>query len=86
MYVVEQGITNDALKRHETDAEIEARFAELRLARAKKTDAFGNKTYEDVWDDVTEEEEEYYRRKGQEQDPAIRYQQLKAQWWSHPSC
>jgi hypothetical protein len=32
----------------ETDAEIEARFANLRDARAKKTDAFGDKTYEDV--------------------------------------
>lgn len=34
----------------ETDEEIEARFAKLRESRAKVTDAFGNMTYEDVWD------------------------------------
>ncbi len=33
----------------ETDEEIEARFAKLRESRAKVTNAFGNKTYEDVW-------------------------------------
>ncbi len=85
MYAVEEVITANTHNRHETDAEIEARFAELRLARAKKTDAFGNKTYEDVWDNITEEEEEYYRRKGMEQDPSVRYHQLKAAWWSHSS-
>ena len=68
MYAVEEAITNNAQNRQETDAEIEARFAELRVARAKKTDAFGNKTFEDVWDNITEEEVEYYRRKSREQD------------------
>jgi hypothetical protein len=40
----------------ETDAKIEARFAKLRLARAKKTDGHGNKTYEDVWDNINHNE------------------------------
>ena len=30
--------------------ESKARFAKLRESRAKVTDAFGNMTYEDVWD------------------------------------
>jgi hypothetical protein len=77
---------NNARNRQETDSEIEARFAKLREARAKKTDAFGGKTYEDVWDNITEEEEEYYRQKRREEDPAVRYQRNKAEWWLHPSC
>ena len=47
----------------ETDAEIEARFAKIRLARAKKTNAHGDKTYEDVWDETTQEEQDCYKRK-----------------------
>jgi hypothetical protein len=72
--------------RVETDSAIQARFAKLREARAKKTDAFGSKTYEDVWDNISQEEEEYYRRKRREEDPAVRYQRYKTAWWSHPSC
>jgi hypothetical protein len=69
----------------ETDYEIQARFAKLREARAKKTDVFGNKTYKDVWDNISQEEEEYYRQKRREADPAVRYQQDKEEWWFHPS-
>jgi hypothetical protein len=47
----------------ETDYEIEAGFAKLRGARARKTDAFDNKTYEDVWDNTTQEELDYYKQK-----------------------
>jgi len=36
------------------------RFADYRAARAKITDAFGNKTYEDVWDSITQDESDYY--------------------------
>jgi len=36
------------------------RLADYRAARAKITDAFGNKTYEDVWDSVTQDESDYY--------------------------
>ncbi len=86
IYAAEEAITDNTRNRQETDAEIQARFAKLREARAKKTDAFGNKTYEDAWDNITEEEEEYYRRKSREVDPAVRYQELKAAWWSHSSC
>jgi hypothetical protein len=50
----------------ETDYQIEARFSKLREARAKKTDAFGNKTYEDVWDNITQEELDYYKRRNLE--------------------
>jgi hypothetical protein len=78
-------IEEEETSREETDYEIQARFAKLREARAKKTDAFGNKTYEDVWYNITEEEEEYYRRKRHEADPAVRYQQDKEEWWFQPS-
>jgi hypothetical protein len=36
------------------------RFADYRRARAKITDAFGNKTYEDVWESITQDESDYY--------------------------
>jgi hypothetical protein len=36
------------------------RFADYRAARAKITDAFGNKTFEDVWDSITQDESDYY--------------------------
>jgi hypothetical protein len=78
-------IEEEETSREETDYEIQATFTKLREARAKKTDAFGNKTYEDVWYNITEEEEEYYRRKRHEADPAVRYQQDKEEWWFHPS-
>ncbi len=71
--------------REETDYEIEARFAKLREARAKKTDAFGDKTYEDVWDEITQEELDYYKRKNLETSPEERYQGLKKEWYFHDS-
>ena len=58
----------------ETDEEIEARFAKVREARAKVTDAFGNKTYEDVWDNTSQEELEYYKKKNLRRSPEERYQ------------
>jgi hypothetical protein len=69
----------------ETDAEIEARFAKLREARAKKAYAFGNKTYEDVCDNITEEELDYYKRKNLEVPPEQRYKDKKEHWYFHQS-
>jgi hypothetical protein len=69
----------------ETDYEIEARFAKLREARAKKTNAHGDKTYEDVWDEITQEELDYYKRKKLEVSPEQRYQRKKEQWYFHES-
>jgi hypothetical protein len=34
--------------------ETDARFAKMRLARAKNTNAHGDKTYEDVRDEITQ--------------------------------
>jgi hypothetical protein len=70
----------------ETDYENEARFAKLREVRAKKTNAFGNKTYEDVWDGTTQEEIDYYKRKNLEVPPEVRYQTQKKAWHFHKSC
>ncbi|HEY7569890.1 MAG TPA: hypothetical protein VH796_00850 [Nitrososphaeraceae archaeon] len=36
------------------------RFADYRAARAKTTDAFGHKTGEDIWDNITQDESDYY--------------------------
>lgn len=69
----------------ETDEEIEERFAKLREERAKVTDAFGNKTCEDVWDNTTQEELEYYKRKNLERSPEERYQIKKQHWYFHKS-
>lgn len=78
-------IEKQTSNREETDYEIEARFAKLREARAKKTDAFGDKTYEDVWDEITQEELDYYKRKNLEVPPEERYQKLKKAWYFHDS-
>jgi hypothetical protein len=56
-------VIEEETSEEETDYEIEARFAKLREARAKKTNAFGDKTYEDVWDNTTQEELDYCKRK-----------------------
>jgi hypothetical protein len=69
----------------ETDEEIAARFAELREARAKKTNAFGDKTYEYVWDNITQEELDYYMKKNLEVPPEQRYQKQKEHWYFHKS-
>jgi hypothetical protein len=42
--------------REEPDNKKEIKFAKMREARAKKTNAYGEKTYEDVWDNITQEE------------------------------
>ncbi|MGH9978599.1 MAG: hypothetical protein ACRD8Z_22620, partial [Nitrososphaeraceae archaeon] len=67
------------------DLEREQRFAELREAWAKKTDEFGNKTYEDAWDNMTPEEIDYYKKKNLETSPADRYQDKKHHWYFHKS-
>jgi hypothetical protein len=76
-------VNPDGKVMEETETQKLARFARMKEARAKKTNAFGNKTYEDVWDNMTEEEEEYYRQKRREVDPAVRYQREKEEWWFH---
>ena len=78
-------IVENSNPEYETDEKIEARFAKLREARAKATDAFGNKTYEDVWVTLSQEELEYYKRKNLERSPEERYQIKKWHWYFHKS-
>jgi hypothetical protein len=61
------------------------RFAEYRAARAKVTDAFGNKTYEDVWDSITQDESDYYLKMNLRSSPEDRYQHKKKAWYFHES-
>jgi hypothetical protein len=68
--------------RKETDAEKEARFAKLRGARAK-ANKYGEKSYEDLWDNMTQEELDYYKQKHLETSPEQRYQKLKEAWYFH---
>jgi hypothetical protein len=51
------------------DLMMERKFAKLRAARAKKTDAFGGKTYEDVWDNISDKELDYFKGKWLELSP-----------------
>jgi len=62
-----------------------ARFADYRAARAKVTDAFGNKTYEDVWDSITQDESDYYLKMNLSMSPEERYQHKKKAWYFHES-
>jgi len=61
------------------------RFADYRAARAKITDAFGNKTYEDVWDSITQDESDYYLKMNLRMSPEGRYQRKKEAWYFHHS-
>ena len=61
------------------------RFADYRAARAKITDAFGNKTYEDVWDSITQDESDYCLKMNLMMSPEDRYQLKKKAWYFHES-
>ncbi|HEY7570580.1 MAG TPA: hypothetical protein VH796_04345 [Nitrososphaeraceae archaeon] len=62
-----------------------SRFADYRAARAKITDAFGNKTYEDVWDSITQDESDFYLKMNLRVNPEDRYQDKKKAWYFHKS-
>ena len=61
------------------------RIADYRAARAKITDAFGNKTFEDVWDNIIQDESDYYLKMNLSRSPEERYQQKKKAWYFHKS-
>jgi hypothetical protein len=61
------------------------RFADYRAARAKITDAFRNKTCEDVWDSITQDESDYYLKMNLRRSPEERYQHKKEAWYFHES-
>jgi hypothetical protein len=61
------------------------RFADYRSARAKITDAFGNKTCEDVWDSITQDESDYYLKMNLRISREERYQRNKEAWHFHES-
>ena len=44
----------DVIEEEPSGEETDARFAKMRLARAKNTNAHGDKTYEDVRDEITQ--------------------------------
>lgn len=44
-----------------------------------------DKTYEDVWDNTSQEEIEYYKRKNLQRSPEERYQDSKRCWYFHKS-
>ena len=61
------------------------RFAEYREARAKITDVFGNKKYEDVWDIITQDESDYCLKVNLRTSSEERYQRSKEAWYFHES-
>jgi hypothetical protein len=61
------------------------RFADYRAARAKINDAFGNKTFEDVWDSITQDESDYYLKMNLRSSPEEKYQDKKKAWYFHES-
>jgi hypothetical protein len=72
-------------KEHETELQKLRRFAAMRHARSKAVNAFGDRTYEDVWDNITQEELEYYAKKQAEKSPAQIFLEDKEEWWFHDS-
>jgi len=79
------GATNTELIDEDTERKRQEWFAKLRLARCRKTNAFGNKTCEDVYDYITREEYEYGLRQIVQISPEDRYQDKKQQWFFHES-
>ena len=75
----------DKRRREETDSRKIHKFARYRLARAKKVDGNGGKTYEDVYDYITKEELDYYLKKALEEPPEARYQRKKDNTFFHDS-
>jgi len=61
------------------------RFADYRAARAKITNAFGDKTFEDVWDSITQDELDFYLKMNLRVNPEDRYQDKKKAWYFHKS-
>jgi hypothetical protein len=49
----------------------------------KKTDSFGNKTYADVWDNISDLELDHFKEKWLRLSPEQRYQYFKEQWSTH---
>jgi hypothetical protein len=83
---VERTSSNNAIiDREETDREKIAKFARYRMARAKKLNAHGEKTYEDVYVYVTKEELDYFLKKRLQVPPEQRYQQKKEYSLCHSS-
>lgn len=65
------------------DREMEPpRFANYRLARAKHT-LGGTKTYQDVWDSITQDEHDYYLKARLRVSPEQRYQRIRKEPWFH---
>jgi hypothetical protein len=60
-------------------------FARLRLARARKTDAWGHTTDEDMYDYTTQEEYDYELKQALSVPPEQRYQDRKEMLWFHDS-
>jgi hypothetical protein len=77
--------SNAIIDREETDHEKIVKFARYRMARAKKVNPRGEKTYEDVYDYITREELDYYLKKRLQVPPEQRYQQIKQYSVCHSS-
>jgi hypothetical protein len=60
------------------------RFAQYRLARAKHK-LGDTKTYQDVWDSITQDELDYYLKAQLKVSPDQRYQSIKKEWYFHKS-
>jgi hypothetical protein len=58
------------------------RFANYRLARAKHTIG-GTKTYQDVWNSITQDELDYYLKALLRVSPEQRYQAIRKKPWFH---
>lgn len=90
--IAERKLPAEETEREETDAEVEARFAKYREARAKERYGpapGGTLTYGDVWDEIRDEEIDYYSGKSKPKhrrgSPEQRYQKRKKDWQWHES-
>lgn len=78
-------VVNPDKKEEETELQKLRRFAKLREDRAKAVNAFDEKTYSDVLDNLSQDEIDYYAKKRAETSPAQLFKEGKEEWFFRPS-
>ena len=78
-------VVNPDNKEQESEIQKLQRFAKMRDERTKAVNAFGDKAYSDVLDNLSQEEIDYYAKKRAEATPEELFSEAKENWFFHPS-
>lgn len=78
-------VVNPDKKEEKTELQKLRQFAKMREDRAKAVNAFDEKTYSDVLDNLSQDEIDYYAKKRAETSPAQLFKEGKEEWFFRPS-